>query len=59
MPTVAVIGSYRFFFYSSDRIEPLHIHVKNEMRRSKLWLKPDRLEKLKNFDDHELEKFKK
>jgi len=59
MPTVAVIGSYRFFFYSSDRIEPLHIHVKNEMRRAKLWLKPDRLEKLKNFDDHELEKFKK
>ena len=59
MPTVAVIGPYRFFFYANDRIEPLHIHVKHEMRTAKFWLKPVRLEKSKNFNDHELTEIQK
>jgi hypothetical protein len=59
MPTVAIIGPYSFFFYSSDRIEPLHIHVKHEMRTAKFWLKPVRLEKSKNFNDHELREVQK
>lgn len=32
MPTVKREGSYRFFFYSSDREEPVHIHVERESK---------------------------
>lgn len=27
MPTVLRIGPYRFFFYSNENDEPMHIHV--------------------------------
>jgi hypothetical protein len=54
MPTVAIIGPYRFFFYSSDRAEPCHIHVSRERFTAKFWLDPARLEKSKGLSDHEL-----
>ncbi|MEO7083679.1 MAG: DUF4160 domain-containing protein [Gemmatimonadaceae bacterium] len=31
---------YRFFFYSDDRNEPPHVHVRREWREGKLWLAP-------------------
>lgn len=30
MPTIEIIGPYRFFFYASDRNEPIHVHVKKK-----------------------------
>ena len=27
MPTVLRVGPYRFFFYASDRAEPMHVHI--------------------------------
>ncbi len=30
MPTVLRSGPYRFFFYASDRDEPVHIHVERD-----------------------------
>ncbi len=30
MPTVPHDGPYRFFFYASDRDEPVHIHVERD-----------------------------
>ena len=54
MPTVAVVGPYRFFFYSSDRLEPRHVHVKRERSSAKYWLAPVRLDRSKGFSDHEL-----
>ena len=27
MPTILRIGPYRFFFYSSEDGEPIHVHV--------------------------------
>ncbi len=59
MPTVAKIGSYRFYFYSSDAKEPPHIHVKRERFTAKFWLNPIRLQKSKGFSDHELIKIQK
>ena len=43
MPTVLRSGPYRFFFYSSDREEPPHIHVERERAQAKFWLDPVRL----------------
>jgi hypothetical protein len=54
MPTVAKIGSYRFYFFSSDANEPPHIHVKRETPTAKFWLNPIRLQKSKGFSDHDL-----
>ena len=54
MPTVLRIGPYRFFFYSSDRQEPPHIHVARERASAKFWLEPVRLERNRGFAAHEL-----
>lgn len=59
MPTVANIGPYHFFFYSSDENEPPHIHVRQERFTAKFWLNPVRLQKSKGFSDHDLIKIHK
>jgi len=41
MPTVLRIKGYRFFFFSSDRNEPIHIHVKKGKGDAKIWLEPE------------------
>jgi Domain of unknown function (DUF4160) len=38
MPTVLIVGPYRFFFYSSDRLEPAHVHVERDAFVAKVWL---------------------
>jgi len=40
MPTVLREGPYRFFFYSSDGDEPLHIHVQRDEAIARFWLDP-------------------
>src|SRR5437899_1531795 len=42
-PTVLLTGPYRFFFFSSDRGEPIHVHVQCELKTAKFWLGPVRL----------------
>jgi hypothetical protein len=54
MPTVLRIGPYRFFFYSNERGEPVHIHVQRDRSIAKFWLQPVALAKAKHFDAHEL-----
>jgi hypothetical protein len=43
MPSILRVGPYRFYFYSSDRREPPHVHVERGSYRAKLWLAPVRL----------------
>jgi uncharacterized protein DUF4160 len=43
MPTVLRVGPYRFFFYASDRAEPVHVHVEGGDGSAKFWLAPVRL----------------
>jgi hypothetical protein len=43
MPTVFWDGPYRFFFYSNEKGEPIHIHVRIENRFAKFWIDPVRL----------------
>ena len=54
MPTVLRIGPYRFFFYSSDREEPVHIHVERERMIAKFWVLPVRLQESGGFGRAEL-----
>ncbi|MCE7984802.1 MAG: DUF4160 domain-containing protein [Caldilinea sp. CFX5] len=35
MPTVFVQKGYRFFFYSSDLDEPIHVHVSKSSKQAK------------------------
>lgn len=54
MPTVLLIGPYRFFFYSNERSEPPHIHISRERQLAKFWLDPVRVASSKRFAAHEL-----
>lgn len=56
MPTVLREGPYRFFFYSADRDEPLHVHVEREKMLAKFWLAPVRLQYSTGFGRSELAK---
>jgi hypothetical protein len=42
-PTALQSGPYRFFFFSSDRGEPPHVHVGREQKLAKFWLSPVRM----------------
>ena len=54
MPTVLKIGPYRFFFYSSDRGEPFHVHVEHGDNIAKIWLDPLRLQNSGGFNRSEI-----
>jgi hypothetical protein len=56
MPTVLRVGGFRFFFYSSDRNEPPHIHVEKDNNTAKFWLTPIRLQDSHGFSRKELNK---
>jgi rRNA maturation protein Rpf1 len=54
MPTVLQVGPYSFIFFSSDRGEPAHIHIKRDRQLVKFWLSPVSLAKNRGFKDHEV-----
>jgi hypothetical protein len=55
MPTVADIpGPYRFFFYSFDCNEPMHVHVQRERMLCKFWIQPVALARNQGFTSKEL-----
>lgn len=58
MPTVLRVGPYRFFFYASDRDEPIHVHVERDDKVAKYWLDPVRLQNSGGFDRLELKKIR-
>jgi len=41
-PTVLRSGPYRFYFFATDRHEPVHVHVSRERKAAKFWLGPVR-----------------
>ncbi len=56
MPTVLILGPYRFFFVALDFPEPPHIHVQRERMVAKFWLDPVVLERSGGFRGPELNK---
>ena len=55
MPTVFHnLRGYRFFFFSLDRGEPMHIYVAKGRGYVKYWMQPLQLARSRNFRSHEL-----
>jgi hypothetical protein len=59
MPTVLRVGRYRFYFFSNEGQEPLHIHVKAGRDEAKFWLEPVSLAANYGFQAHELNKIER
>jgi hypothetical protein len=59
MPTIKnIFGPYRFFFYSFDCNEPMHIHVRREKMTCKFWLEPISLGRNQGFTPRELNRIR-
>ena len=59
MPTILREDGFRFFFYSADWHEPLHIHVEYAGGLAKFWLEPVLLESSYGFKAKDIKKAKK
>jgi len=59
MPTVLRIGRFRFYFFSNERKEPPHIHVKAAEDQAKFWLNPTQLTSSYGFSSRELNKLER
>lgn len=60
MPTIKGIpGAHRFFFYSFDCNEPMHVHVRREGMMCKFWLEPVALSRNYGFSAKELNQIRK
>ena len=59
MPTVLRIYGYRFFFFSNEGTEPVHIHVESGDGYCKYWLNPVSLAYSTGYDSSELNKIRK
>ena len=44
MPTILLIFGWRFYFYSNENNEPIHIHVEKAEMEAKFWLDEDLFE---------------
>lgn len=53
MPTVLYIFGWRFFFYSNEGNEPIHIHAEKGEMECKFWLMVDEIE-IKEAFSHNL-----
>jgi hypothetical protein len=54
MPTVFIINGFRFFFYSNENDEPVHVHIEKAEDSAKFWLSPVALEYNYGFNSAEL-----
>jgi hypothetical protein len=40
MPVVLRIKGYKFFFFSNEGDEPVHVHINKAEKNGKIWLEP-------------------
>jgi len=59
MPTVMRVDGYRFFFFSNEGNEPVHIHVESGDGYCKFWLNPVSLAYSTEYNSSELNKIRK
>ena len=59
MPTVLQVNGYRFFFFSNESDEPVHIHVESAGNYAKFWVEPVALAKSIGYNSKELTKLHK
>jgi hypothetical protein len=59
MPTIkGILGPYRFFFYSFDCNESIHVHVQRERMICKFWLDPISLGQNEGYPPRELNRIR-
>lgn len=58
MPKIPIPGPYRFFFYSFDCTEPMHVHVERDGATCKFWLKPLSLAANQGFAPREINRIR-
>jgi hypothetical protein len=56
LPNLFVVQGYRFFFFSNEGNEPIHVHVEKAGKYAKFWLDPLCLARNYNFSSVELGK---
>jgi hypothetical protein len=54
VPTVLKIRGHRFFFFSNEGDEPLHIHIETAGKYAKFWLTPVALAQSVGYNAREL-----
>ena len=54
MPTIKIIGGYRFFFFSNEGNEPPHVHIESGDNYAKFWIRPVKLARNYGFNSSEL-----
>lgn len=59
MPSVLRVRGYRFFFYSKEETEMMHIHVEKGDNVAKSWLNPVELEDSYGFNAPEINELRK
>ena len=59
MPTALRIGRIRFYFFSNEREEPPHIHVRAAEDHAKFWLNPTQLASNYGFSSRDLNKLER
>jgi hypothetical protein len=58
MPTVLNLNGYRFFFFTREGNEPIHVHIAKAQKYAKFWLYPTTLAKNYGFISRELTEIK-
>ncbi|MBI5149730.1 MAG: DUF4160 domain-containing protein [Candidatus Omnitrophica bacterium] len=58
MPTIFIIQGYRFFFFSNEGTEPIHVHVEKGGKYAKFWIEPLSLVRNSKFNSSELNKIR-
>ena len=59
MPTVLKIGKFRFFFFSKESREPMHVHIETDDKYAKFWIEPVVLSKSIGYSAKELKEIRK
>ena len=59
MPTVFIQKGYRFFFYTADLDEPIHVHVEKSGKNAKFWVHSIGMAMNGGFREHELNEIKR
>ena len=59
MPTIFKVGPYRFFFWSNEGTESIHVHVERDHMIGKFWIDPVILQESGGFNQQELFKIQK
>ena len=50
MPTVLYVQGWRFYFYSNEGNEPMHVHAVKGNAECKYWLQPERFDIVADFE---------